>query len=123
MSGPAAGSLPAESHALELARGDLRRRQAEWGVRAGSAPEASPLAASLDCAKRREADCVQDGPYIRDNVFRYPADAERARQALTRQIIEVPARTLDQIWRRARPQLTTIMQSGIPLNAVWGKNS
>ena len=37
--------------------------------------------------------------------------------------MQVPARTLDQIWRRARPQLTTIMQSGIPLNAVWGKNS
>jgi hypothetical protein len=84
----ATGSVPAESRALELARADLRRRQAEWGVRAGSAPQASPLAAALDCAKRREADCVQDGPYIRDNVFRYPADTERARQALTQQIIE-----------------------------------
>jgi hypothetical protein len=33
--------------------------------------------------------------------------------------MQVPARTLDQIWRRARPQLTAILQSEIPLHPVW----
>ena len=73
---------------LELARNEIRRRQAEFGVLAGASPAGSPLADALDRAVRREASSVREGPYICDKVFKYPADAEHARWALTRQIIE-----------------------------------
>jgi hypothetical protein len=73
---------------LQLARNDLRRRQAEWGVRADAAPAGSPLVAALDRAAHRQATSVREGPYIRDEVFRYPFNAEQARWDLTRQIIE-----------------------------------
>ena len=33
--------------------------------------------------------------------------------------MRVPAQTLDQIWKRTRPQLTAILQSGMPLHPVW----
>lgn len=73
---------------LESARKELRRRQAEFGVRAGASPVSDPLADALDRTERRETDSVRDGPYIRDEVFEYPADTEQARWVLTRQIIE-----------------------------------
>jgi hypothetical protein len=71
-----------------LARNELRRRQAEFGILAGASPAGSPLADALDRAARREANSVREGSCIRDETLKYPADAEQARWALTRQIIE-----------------------------------
>jgi hypothetical protein len=73
---------------LAYARQDLRQRQAQWGFLARAVVVENPVAAALSRAAAREANSRPDGSYLLDDVFRYPDDSERARWALTRQIIE-----------------------------------
>jgi hypothetical protein len=75
-----------KSAELKAARTELQKEQARWG-KGLQEPTGDITQAALDMVTKREGALIEDGPYLREGVFKYEVQTERDRWAATRALI------------------------------------